>query len=104
MWLSYRITCQAAATTLLGLGRMRAGVSRPDTVRFSYRFNAALISISVNGVWCHIAFAKDRKLHFPLLADFEPKGTVARTYGAYRRRDGVCERALFVIDAEGTIR
>jgi alkyl hydroperoxide reductase subunit AhpC len=28
---------------------------------------------------------------------------VARTYGAYRQQDGVCERALFVIDPEGTI-
>ena len=67
------------------------------------RFNAALVGISVDGVWCHMAFAKDRKLRFPLLADFEPKGAVAQTYGAYRHQEGVCERALFVIDAEGTI-
>ena len=67
------------------------------------RFNAALIGISVDGVWCHLAFARDRKLQFPLLADFEPKGTVARTYGVYRHADGVSERALFVIDAAGTI-
>ena len=68
------------------------------------RFNAALLGISVDGVWCHLAFARDRKLRFPLLADFEPKGAVARTYGVYRQSDGVCERALFVLDAEGTIR
>jgi peroxiredoxin len=68
------------------------------------RYNAALIGISVDGVWCHLAFARDRKLRFPLLADFEPKGAVARTYGVYRHPDGVCERALFVIDADGTIR
>jgi peroxiredoxin len=67
------------------------------------RFNAALIGISVDGIWCHLAFAKDRKLKFPLLADFEPKGAVARIYGAYRHQDGVSERALFVIDPEGTI-
>ena len=67
------------------------------------RFNAELIGISVDGIWCHLAFAKDRKLKFPLLADFEPKGAVARTYGAYRSQDGAAERALFVIDAEGTI-
>ena len=40
---------------------------------------------------------------FPLLADFEPKGAVAKTYGAYRAEDGVCERALFVIDKNGVI-
>jgi peroxiredoxin len=68
------------------------------------RFNAALIGISVDGIWCHLAFAKDRKLKFPLLADFEPKGAVARIYGAYRHLDGVSERALFVIDPKGTIR
>jgi peroxiredoxin len=68
------------------------------------RFNAALLGISVDGVWCHLAFARDRKLRFPLLSDFEPKGAVARTYGVYRHPDGVCERALFVLDADGTIR
>lgn len=68
------------------------------------RYKAELIGISVDGVWCHLAFAKDRKLRFPLLSDFEPKGEVARAYGAYRYQEGVCERALFVIDAEGTIR
>jgi peroxiredoxin len=67
------------------------------------RFNAALLGISVDGVWCHLAFARDRKLRFPLLSDFEPKGAVARTYGVYRHADGVCERALFVLDGDGTV-
>jgi peroxiredoxin len=68
------------------------------------RFNAAILGISVDGYWCHSAFAKDRKLQFPLLSDYEPKGAVARSYGAYRQQDGISERALFVIDAEGKIR
>ena len=67
------------------------------------KFHAELLGISVDGVWCHEAFAQNRKLRFPLLADFEPKGAVARAYGAYRDQDGICERALFVINAEGTI-
>ena len=67
------------------------------------RYDAELLGISVDGVWCHLAYAKHNKLHFPLLSDFEPKGEVARTYGVYRHKEGVCERALFVIDAEGTI-
>ena len=66
-------------------------------------FDAELVGISVDGAWCHAAFARDRKLHFPLLADFEPKGAVARDYGVYRDKDGVCERALFVIDLGGII-
>ena len=66
-------------------------------------FGAELLGISVDGTWCHRAFAEARHLHFPLLADFEPKGAVARLYGAYREHEGVSERALFVIDKDGTI-
>ena len=65
--------------------------------------DAELLGISVDGAWCHSAFSRDRKLHFPLLADFEPKGEVARLYGVYRQGDGSAERALFVIDANGII-
>jgi peroxiredoxin len=68
------------------------------------RYDAALLGISVDGVWCHAAFARDRNLHFPLLSDFEPKGAVARRYGVYRDGDGFTERALFVIDGDGIIR
>jgi peroxiredoxin len=64
---------------------------------------AALLGISVDGPWCHGAFAKARNLHFPLLSDFEPKGAVARSYGAYRAEEGTSERALFVIDGDGVI-
>jgi peroxiredoxin len=67
------------------------------------KYDAEVLGISVDGVWCHEAFAKDRRLHFPLLADFEPKGGVAKQYRAYREGDGVCERALFVIDRQGVI-
>ncbi len=68
------------------------------------KFNAELLGISVDGVWSHLAFAKDRNLHFPLLADFEPKGEVSRTYQVYRATDGTSERALYVIDADGIVR
>jgi len=68
------------------------------------KHNAELLGISVDGVWCHTAFAKDRNLHFPLLADFEPKGAVAKSYGAYFEAAGITERALFVIDKDGIIR
>jgi peroxiredoxin len=68
------------------------------------RFRAELLGISVDGAWCHVAFAKDRKLRFPLLSDFEPKGAVARTYGVYATKYGTSERALFVIDESGVIR
>jgi len=68
------------------------------------RHGAELLGISVDGAWCHLAFAQQRRLHFPLLADFEPKGAVARRYGVYRDGDGTTERALFVIDGDGVVR
>jgi peroxiredoxin len=67
-------------------------------------FGAQLIGISVDGIWCHKAYTEARSLHFPLLADYEPKGAVSRAYGAYRKADGFSERALFVIDGKGLIR
>ena len=62
------------------------------------RHGAELLGISVDGRWSHLAFAKDRNLRFPLLADFEPKGEVSRAYGVYHTQDGTSERALFVLD------
>jgi peroxiredoxin len=67
------------------------------------RHDAQLLAISVDGVWCHLAFAHAHKLRFPLLSDAEPKGAVARGYGAYDDGEGVCQRALFVIDRDGAI-
>ena len=67
-------------------------------------YGAELLGISVDGVWCHGEFARQRNLHFPLLSDFEPKGAVSRAYGAYRDQDGISERALFVLDKDGVIR
>jgi len=66
--------------------------------------NAQLLGISVDNRWSHKAYAKDRNLAFPLLADFEPKGEIARRYGVYDAQAGLCQRALFVIDSLGVIR
>lgn len=67
------------------------------------KYNAVLLGISVDSKWCHKAYADQRKLKFPLLADFEPKGEVARKYGVYDEKEGQCERGLFVIDGNGII-
>jgi len=67
-------------------------------------YGAKLLGISVDGEWCHKAFAEARNIRFPLLSDFEPKGEVSRQYGAYDRQNGVSQRALFVIDGNGVIR
>jgi peroxiredoxin len=66
--------------------------------------DAELVGISVDGVWCHRAFADARHLRFRLLADFEPKGKISRLYNAYREQDGFSERALYLIDRDGIVR
>jgi peroxiredoxin len=65
---------------------------------------AQMLGVSVDSRWCHGAFAENRRLRFRLLADFEPKGAMARAFGVYRDQDGTSERALFVVDAAGVIR
>jgi peroxiredoxin len=74
-----------------------------EALPFFKRYNAEIIGIAVDSKWCHAAFVKDRHFHFPLLADFEPKGKVSRLYGAYNESEGYSKRALFVIDTEGVI-
>jgi peroxiredoxin len=69
-----------------------------------HKHDAQLLGVSVDGVWSHAAFAKDRNLHFPLLADFEPKGAVSRLYGSFEAKQGESARSLFVIDRKGVIR
>jgi peroxiredoxin len=66
--------------------------------------NAQVLAVSVDGRWSHKAFAESRNLRFPQLADFEPKGAVARLYGVYDAEHGLARRALFVLDADGIIR
>src|SRR6266568_2100138 len=66
-------------------------------------YGAQILGVSVDGEWCHKAFAENRNIHFPLLCDFEPKGEISRRYGAYDRENGTSTRALFVIDGRGVV-
>ncbi|KQS35900.1 redoxin domain-containing protein [Pedobacter sp. Leaf194] len=74
-----------------------------EMLNYFSKYDAQILGISVDSVWCHLAFSGDRKLHFPLLADFEPKGEVSKAYGVYDEETGESKRALFVIDNEGEI-
>lgn len=65
------------------------------------KHDAVVLGISVGGVWSHFAFSKDRKINFPLLFDFDPKGAVSKLYGAYEATSGESARALFAIDKKG---
>ena len=66
-------------------------------------FDAQILGISVDSLGSHIAFSADRKLDFPLLADADPLGEVARKYGVFDEETQTCERALFVVDRTGRI-
>ena len=74
-----------------------------EMLKFFKKYDADIFGISVDSKWCHLAFEQSRNLHFPLLADFEPKGEVSKKYGVYNEEEGECKRALFVIDKEGNI-
>ena len=74
-----------------------------EMLKYFSKYDAQIFGISVDSGWCHLAFGKDRNLHFPLLADFEPKGAVSKAYGVYDEEVGESKRALFVIDKKGKI-
>jgi peroxiredoxin len=74
-----------------------------DLERFE-GYDAQVLGISVDSVPCNTAWAKSLGgLTYDLLSDFEPKGEVARRFGAYRQNDGISERAIFIVDKEGKI-
>ena len=75
-----------------------------EMANYFNRHNAQLIGISVDSKWSHLAFTEHHKFHFPLLADFEPKGAVAKLYEVYNEQTGECQRALYVLDEQGIIR
>jgi peroxiredoxin len=74
-----------------------------EMLKLFRKYNAEILGISVDSKWCHLAFEQDRKLHFSLLSDFEPKGAVSKAYGVYDESAGESKRALFVIDEAGVI-
>jgi peroxiredoxin len=67
------------------------------------QLNARILGISVDSVWSHKAWAEKLGLRYPLLADFHPKGAVARQYGFYLDDKGIAARAIVVVDREGRV-
>jgi peroxiredoxin len=74
------------------------------TLRRYEEAGAQVLGISVDSEWCHAAFAKELSLEYPLLADFHPKGEVARSYGLYLEESGISARATVVVDRAGVVR
>jgi peroxiredoxin len=65
---------------------------------------ATLVGLSVDSTWAHRAFREKLGITFPLLSDFEPKGQVTRSYGAYLDGAGHGNRSLVLIDEDGIVR
>jgi len=62
-----------------------------------------MIGISVDSGFAHKAFQEKLGLDTTLLADFEPKGEVARAYGAYIEKVGHANRSLVLVDEQGRV-
>jgi peroxiredoxin len=59
--------------------------------------------VSVDSVWTHQAFAKQMGLAYPLLADFQPRGEVAKKYGLFLDEKGFTARATVIVDRAGKV-
>jgi peroxiredoxin len=71
---------------------------------FTPALDAAVLGVSVDPQPSKSAWAKTLgPISFDLLSDFYPHGQVARKYGVFRDRDGISERAIFVVDKNGRI-
>jgi peroxiredoxin len=65
--------------------------------------DAQVLGLSVDSVWSHQAYAAKMGIHYPLLADFHPRGAVAAKYGVYLEDKGITGRAIFIIDRNGNL-
>ena len=65
---------------------------------------AKLYGVSVDSAWAHKAFQRHLGVTIPLLADFHPKGEVAKAYGVWVEKYGVSARALVMIDPDLMVR
>jgi peroxiredoxin len=66
--------------------------------------NAQIVGISVDSTWSHNAYAQKMGINYPLLADFHPKGDVAKKFGLYLEDKGITNRATVILDKEGIVR
>jgi peroxiredoxin len=63
-----------------------------------------LLTVSVDAMWAHRAWAEQEHFEFGLLSDFWPHGEVAREYGVFDEERGIATRGTFVIDKDGVVR
>jgi peroxiredoxin len=73
-----------------------------DMKRFE-QLDAQVLGLSVDSVWSHKAFAEKMGIHYPLLADFQPRGAVADKFGVYLADKGITGRAITIVDRSGKV-
>ncbi len=73
-----------------------------DMAQFE-KLDAQVLGLSVDSVWSHKAWAEKMGIHYPLLADFHPRGAVASKYGVYLEEKGITGRAITIIDKQGQV-
>jgi peroxiredoxin len=73
-----------------------------DMKRFD-QLDAQVLGVSVDSVWSHKAYAEKMGIHYPLLADFQPRGAMAEKYGVYLADKGITGRAISIIDRDGKL-
>ncbi len=67
------------------------------------QLKAQVLGISVDSVWSHKAYAEKMGIHYPLLADFHPRGVVASKFSVYLEDRGITGRAIAIVDRQGKI-
>ncbi|MGH9739692.1 MAG: peroxiredoxin [Candidatus Acidiferrales bacterium] len=73
-----------------------------DMKRFE-QLDAQVLGISVDSVWSHKAFAEKMHIQYPLLADFQPRGSVGDKFGVYLSDKGITGRAIAIVDRQGKV-
>jgi peroxiredoxin len=73
-----------------------------DMKRFE-QLDAQVLGVSVDSAWSHKAFAEKMGIHYPLLADFQPRGAVGEKFGVYLAEKGITGRAIAIVDRSGKI-
>ena len=67
------------------------------------QLDAQVLGVSVDSVWSHKAYAEKMGIHYPLLADFQPRGAVAEKYGVFLAEKGITGRAISIVDRDGKL-
>ena len=79
----------------------------PATEKLKERFEAAdtqVLGVSIDSKYCHTGWAQSLGgVTFPLLADFHPKGAVAKAFGLWLEEPGIGDRATVIIDKSGKV-